>query len=145
MYDFQTKIISDCCVSLTSHVSLYNTIVRQALIRCNAVQLDEDITLDCPSNVRAAVLRESHGCKFVGGMLLSFASAPDVFCKLSDAERVLRFFCMSTRWGEDLMAQCRVEAVFRFDVPQQAQAHKQMRREETQRARAREESSNNPN
>ena len=120
------KSYPDCWVALTSDVSLYNRFVRQCLVRCNAVEMDEDVALDYPSHVWATLLREACGRKFVGGMLLSFESAPDVFCKLSDAERTLRFFWMATRWGEDLMAKCRVQAVFRFDVPQEAQtANKQ--------------------
>ena len=74
--------------------------------------------MEAPSRLWAECFRESHGDRIVGAMMFRYVLAPNVFDALSATERAMRFFWFATSHGEDLMLGCKIEAVFRFDVPQ---------------------------
>lgn len=113
-------------VTIGSDMSMFNTFVREALVRCGAVSLSEDLQMDHPSSAWSAELAPRFGNKILGGVLLRFVYNVDVMTVMSRLERSLRSFWMSTRWGEDLMVSCKIDAVFRFDVPQEGTVLKLM-------------------
>ena len=106
-------------VNIGSDMSMFSTFVREALVRCGAVRLSEDLQMDHPSSAWSAELKTGHSHKVLGGMLLRFVYNVDVMTVMSRLERSLRSLWMSTQWGEDLMVSCKIDAVFRFDVPQE--------------------------
>ena len=65
---------------------------------------------------------DANAARIVGAAVLSFFSETTVITELTPMERAMRFFWFSTSFGEDIMAQCRMEHVFRFREPQVAMA-----------------------
>ena len=84
-------------VAIGSDMSMFNTFVREALVRCGAVSLSEDLQMDHPSSAWSAELAPRFGNKILGGVLLRFVYNVDVMTVMSRLERSLRSFWMSTR------------------------------------------------